>query len=264
MRSETHNRQPTKPTSNGVSATALITGAAKGIGRAIALRLAQDGYNIALHCNASLEAAHQTADEVREYGVEAEVFRADLTNPAQIDELCQEALSRFGAIDVLVCNAGVMLNQPVVFTKLEDWQNVMRANLDSAFLLTKTVTRQMTRRKRGRVIYISSVAGLLGDLMRSAYSASKSAMFGLAKSVAREVAASNVTVNVVAPGIIVTDMTADIPESRRVKQLAAVPLGRFGRPEEVAECVAFLVSEKANWITGQTICVDGGMCMREI
>ena len=165
-------------------------------------------------------------------------------------------------LHTLVCNAGIIKSQLIAFTRFEEWRDVMAANLDSAFLLTKAVARLMARRKAGRIIYISSDAGLLGDLMRAAYSASKAGLFGLAKTAARELAASNVTVNAVAPGIITTDMTADIPESRRAKQLDAIPLARFGTPEEVAGCVSFLASDAAGWITGQTLCVDGGLCMR--
>ena len=156
-----------------------------------------------------------------------------------------------------------MKSNLIAFTKFEEWREVMTANLDAAFLLTKAVSRPMARQKAGRIIYISSDAGLLGDLMRAAYSASKAGLFGLAKTAARELAASRVTVNAVAPGIIATDMTADIPETRRVKQLASIPMARFGTPEEVAGVVRFLASDDAAWITGQTVCVDGGLCMRD-
>ena len=165
-------------------------------------------------------------------------------------------------IHTLVCNAGIIKSQLLAFTTHEEWREVMAANLDAAFLLTKAVARPMARRKAGRIIYISSAAGLMGDLMRAAYSASKAGLLGLAKTAARELAASNVTVNAIAPGIITTDMTADIPETRRVKQLDAIPLARFGTPEEVAGCVSFLASDAAGWITGQTLCVDGGLYMK--
>lgn len=244
--------------------TALITGGAKGIGRAIALALAADGFNIALNYHSSHAAAQETAAAIAALGHQAQLLPADLADPLQVEQLVKNCTELMEAPTVLVCNAGIMYNQLAAFTRLEDWHNVMRTNLDAAFLLTKAVARPMARRKSGRIIYVSSVAGIVGDLMRSAYSASKAGLFGLAKSVARELAPSNVTVNVVAPGIITTDMTVDIPESRRAKQLAAIPMGRFGTPEEVANCVRFLASQRANWITGQTLCVDGGMCMREL
>ena len=241
--------------------TALVTGAAKGIGRAIALALARDGFRVAVHYRASQEAAAATVAEIRAAGGEAEAFHADLADPAQVDALVKAAEQGLGPIHTLVSNAGIIKNQLIAFTKYEDWREVMTANLDAAFLLTKAVSRPMARQKTGRIIYISSDAGLLGDLMRAAYSASKAGLFGLAKTAARELAASGVTVNAVAPGIITTDMTADIPETRRVKQLAAIPMARFGTPEEVAGAVRFLASDDASWITGQTLCVDGGLCM---
>ena len=242
--------------------TALVTGAAKGIGRAIALALARDGFRVAVHYRSSHSAAEATVAAIREAGGAAEAFPADLADPQQADALVKAVEQKLGPIHTLVSNAGIIKSQLIAFTKLEDWREVMTANLEAAFLLTKAVARPMARQKAGRIIYISSDAGLLGDLMRAAYSASKAGLLGLAKTAARELAASRVTVNAVAPGIITTDMTADIPDSRRVKQLEAIPLGRFGTPDEVAGAVRFLASDGAAWITGQTMCVDGGLCMR--
>jgi len=241
--------------------TALVTGAAKGIGRAIAIALARDGFHVAVHYRHSLADAETTVAAIREAGGQATAFAADLADPAQIDALMKSVEQRLGPVHTLVSNAGIIRSQLIAFTKLEEWREVMTANLDAAFLLTKAVSRAMARQKAGRIIYISSDAGLLGDLMRAAYSASKAGLFGLAKTAARELAASGVTVNTVSPGIITTDMTSDIPETRRTKQLAAIPLGRFGSPEEVAGVVRFLASDNAAWITGQTLCVDGGLHM---
>jgi 3-oxoacyl-[acyl-carrier protein] reductase len=256
--------------------TALVTGSAKGIGRAIALALARDGFRVAVHYRSSQAEAQATVAAIRAAGGTAEAFAADLAwngQPGGADAPLRagpppprlaavEAWAGTAGIHTLVCNAGIIKSQLIAFTRFEEWRDVMTANLDSAFLLTKTVARLMARRKAGRIIYISSDAGLLGDLMRAAYSASKAGLFGLAKTAARELAASNVTVNAVAPGIITTDMTADIPDSRRAKQLDAIPLARFGTPEEVAGCVRFLASAAAGWITGPPLCVDGGLCMR--
>lgn len=243
--------------------TALVTGAAKGIGRAIALALARDGFRVAVHYRASQAAAEATVAAIRAAGGTADIFAADLADPAQADALVKAVEQALGPVHTLVSNAGILKGNLIAFTKFEEWREVMTANLDAAFLLTKAVARPMARQKAGRIIYISSDAGLLGDLMRAAYSASKAGLFGLAKTAARELAASRVTVNAVAPGIITTDMTADIPETRRVKQLAAIPMARFGTPEEVAGVVRFLASDDAAWITGQTVCVDGGLCMRD-
>ena len=240
---------------------ALVTGAAKGIGRAIALALARDGFHVAVHYRRSLAEAESAVAAIREAGGQATAFAADLADPAQIEALVKGVEQGLGPIHTLVSNAGIIKSQLIAFTKLEDWREVMTANLEAAFLLTKAVSRAMVRQKAGRIIYIASDAGLLGDLMRAAYSASKAGLFGLAKTAARELAASGVTVNAVSPGIITTDMTSDIPETRRAKQLAAIPLGRFGSPEEVAQAVRFLASDNAAWITGQTLCVDGGLCM---
>ena len=243
--------------------TALVTGAAKGIGRAIALALARDGFLVAVHYRASQAAAEATVAAIRAAGGTAEIFAADLADPAQADALVKGVEQALGPVHTLVSNAGILKGNLIAFTKFEEWREVMTANLDAAFLLTKAVARPMARQKAGRIIYISSDAGLLGDLMRAAYSASKAGLFGLAKTAARELAASRVTVNAVAPGIITTDMTSDIPETRRVKQLASIPMARFGTPEEVAGVVRFLASDAAAWITGQTVCVDGGLCMRD-
>lgn len=242
--------------------TALVTGAAKGIGRASAIALARDGFAVAVHYRASQAEAEATAAAIRATGGTAATFQTDLADPAQIDALIKAVEQKLGPLHTLVSNAGILKGNLIAFTKLEEWREVMTANLDAAFLLTKAASRTLARQKAGRIIYISSDAGLLGDLMRAAYSASKAGLLGLAKTAARELAASRVTVNAIAPGIIVTDMTADIPETRRAKQLAAIPMGRFGTPEEVAGVVRFLASDDASWITGQTLCVDGGLCMR--
>lgn len=238
---------------------ALVTGASRGIGKAIALALAADGCRVAVNYHAAEADAVAVVASIQAAGGEAQPFRADLADPAQAAELVKQVEAALGAVTVLVCNAGILPTQLLALSRLEEWRTTMATNLDSAFVLTKAVCRGMVRLRRGRIVYLSSDAALLGDLMRAAYSASKSGLLGLARSAARELAPSGITVNAVAPGIIDTALIADMPATRRAKQLAAIPLGRFGRPEEVASVVRFLCSEHAAYITGQTICVDGGL-----
>jgi 3-oxoacyl-[acyl-carrier protein] reductase len=251
------------PDASEAPRVALVTGASRGIGRAIALALAADGCRVAVNHRASPDEADAVVSAIMAAGGTAQAFQADVSDPAQAEQLSRRIEAAWAPVTVLISNAGIMKTQFVAMTRPEDWRAVMATNLDAPFLITKAVIRPMLRLRRGRIIYISSDAGLLGDLMRAAYSASKAGLFGLAKSTARELAAAGVTVNALAPGLIDTAMTADMPETRRARQLAAIPLGRFGRPEEIASVVRFLASDAASYITGQTLCVDGGLCMQD-
>lgn len=244
------------------SELALITGGSRGIGAAIAKRLAADGFRIALSYRQAAEEANAVVAQIKAAGGSAQAFQADLSIAQNCQDLIQTVKAELGEVHTLIANAGIIHTKPLAFTALEEWREVMHTNLEAPFLLTKLLARGMVRRRSGRIIYISSVAGLIGDLMRSAYCASKAALPGLAKAAARELAASQVTVNVVAPGLISSDMTAAMADSRQSRQLASIPLGRLGTPDEVAACVSFLASPEASWITGQTISVDGGLYMR--
>lgn len=238
---------------------ALVTGAAKGIGRAIALALARDGFHVAIHYHTSHEEALETVRSIQSAGGTAKAFSADFSIPEQIPDLVKQVEGCLGPIHTLICNAGTLKTNLLAMTSLDDWRAVMAVNLDAAFLLTKAVTRNMAKQRAGRIIYIASDAGLTGDLLRAAYSASKAGLLGLAKTAARELAPSGITVNAVCPGLIETDMTADIPGTRIEKQLEMIPMKRLGRPEEVARAVRFLASEDSAWITGQALSVDGGL-----
>ena len=239
----------------------LITGASRGIGRATALALAADGWSVSLNYRTHAAEAEAVAATIRAAGGTAEIVGADVADPTQAAALVKAAETALGPVTGLVCNAGVIRSQFTAMTAPEQWRDVQATNLDGAFFCTKAVIRGMMRQRTGRIIYVSSDAALLGDLMRAAYSASKAGLLGLMRSVSRELAPSGITVNAVAPGIIATDMTADIPDTRRTKQLAAIPMNRFGEPNEVAAVIRFLLSADAAFITGQTLPVDGGLCM---
>lgn len=240
---------------------ALVTGGAKGIGRAICLALAADGMNVAVNYAGSAAAAEETAAACRALGVQAVTLQADVRHPDECQKLIDTAAAAFGRLDVLVNNAGVTIDKLLIRMTEEDFDHVLDTNLKGAFFCTKVASRLMMRQRYGRIISVSSVVGLHGNAGQTNYAASKAGLIGLMKSVAKEYAARGVTANAVAPGFIETDMTAAMPTAARTAAVAAIPTGKVGCPQDVAAAVAFLAGEHAGYITGQVLCIDGGMGM---
>ena len=238
---------------------ALVTGASRGIGRAIALRLAAQGATVVAAAREKNAAA--TVEEIVAAGGKADMGTVDVADASAIETLVSGALDRHGRIDILVNNAGITKDQLLLRMKRDDWDAVLATNLTAAFVLTQAVLRPMIRQKSGRIICISSVVGQSGNAGQANYAASKAGLIGFAKSTAREVASRNITVNVVAPGLIETDMTRGIADDAHAEWAAQIPLKRLGSPDDIASAVAFLASDEAAYITGQVLAVNGGMYM---
>ncbi len=239
--------------------TAVVTGASRGIGKAIAISLAKEGAEVIINYSSSLENANQVVSEIKSFGGKALPLQADISNESSVNELIKTVLDQNKKIDVLVNNAGITKDGLLMRMKTDDWKKVLDLNLSGVFYSTRAVSRQMLKQKKGRIINITSVVGLMGNPGQANYSAAKAGVVGLTQSAAKEFASRGITVNAVAPGFISTDMTKDL-NSESI--LSAIPLGRFGNPEDVAGVVRFLAADpSAAYITGQTIQVDGGMVM---
>lgn len=241
--------------------TALVTGASRGIGRAIALQLAEDGFDVAVIFAGNEAAAQETCSLIEQKGRKAMPLRCDVSDPQQCKDAVKVVLDSFGGIDVLVNNAGITRDALVLSMKEEDFEKVIDTNLNSAFYMIKNTYHQFMKRRSGRIINISSISGLMGNAGQANYAAAKAGLVGLTKSVAKELAGRGITCNAVAPGFIETDMTAVLSEKVKTAAESQIPMKKMGRPEDVAAAVAFLASDAAGYITGQVLSVDGGLNM---
>ena len=241
--------------------TAIVTGGSRGIGRAVAVRLAKDGMNLVINYRGNSAAAEETERMCRELGAEVLLVQDDVSCAEDCEKLAAQAKEAFGRVDVLVNNAGITRDGLLARMTEEDFRAVLDVNLVGTWNMMKAVNRIMMKQRYGRIVNLSSVTGLMGNMGQTNYAAAKAGILGMTKSYAREVASRGITVNAVAPGFIDTDMTEAMPEGAKDKIITGIPMGRTGKPEDVAEAVAFLASEQAGYITGEVLRVDGGMAM---
>lgn len=240
---------------------AIVTGGSRGIGRAISIELARRGARVVVNYNRRADAAEEVVAAIEALGGQAMAFQADVSWLEQAQRLVQATLEAYGALHVLVNNAGVTRDRLIMMMTEEDWDTVLRVDLKSLFNMCKAAARPMIRQRYGRIINISSVAGIAGQAGQTNYAAAKAGVIGFTKSLAKELGPRGITVNAVAPGLIPTDLTADLPDELREEAIRRTPLGRVGKPEEIAYAVAFLASDEAAFITGVTLPVDGGLVM---
>ena len=240
---------------------ALVTGSSRGIGRAIALAMAKEGCQVAVNYLGSEEKAKSLCEEIGQLGGKAIPFRADVSRWDEAKTMVDGVLSSFGKVDILVNNAGITKDNLLLRMSQEDWEEVIRINLSGVYNCTKLLLKPMIKQRQGRIINITSVSGITGNPGQSNYAAAKAGLIGFTKSIAKEVASRNILVNGIAPGFIATDMTEALVQAEQEKLLSAIPLGRMGSPEDIANVAVFLASDKAGYITGQIITVDGGLTM---
>ena len=240
---------------------ALVTGGSRGIGRAVCLALAKSGADVAVNYAGKEEAAQQTCRMCEELGARTLAIQADVADNAQVNAMVDQVIAQFGRLDILVCNAGITRDNLLMRMAEQDFDQVIATNLKGVWNCMKAVCRPMMKQRWGRIVSMSSVVGVAGNAGQVNYAASKAGVIGMTKSLARELGSRSVTVNAIAPGFIETDMTAVLPENIKEGLLGSIPLGRLGQAEEVAALAAFLCSEKADYMTGQVIHVDGGMAM---
>ena len=244
-----------------IEKTALVTSASRGIGRAIALALASKGFAVALNYAGSHDAAEAVKKEIEDAGGKAFTVQGDVSKSEDVDRIFKTVKDEFGGLDVLVNNAGINRDALLIRMKESNWDDVIATDLKSDFLTTKAAAAMMMRKRKGSIINISSVVGIMGNIGQANYAAAKAGVIGLTKACAKEMAARNIRVNAVAPGFIETAMTDGIPEKIREGMIASIPMGRMGQPEDIARAVCFLASDDASYITGQVLVVDGGLVM---
>ncbi|RJP28185.1 MAG: 3-oxoacyl-[acyl-carrier-protein] reductase [Candidatus Omnitrophota bacterium] len=238
----------------------LITGGARGIGRSIALKLAKEGSDIVIW-DVNIDEAKNTCKDIESLGRKTLYDQIDVTNYEKVEEGINKILDKFGKVDILINNAGITKDGLILRMSAGDWDAVLNVNLKGTFNCTKAASKSMIKARYGKIVNIASIIGIIGNVGQANYSASKAGIIALTKSTAKELSSRNINVNAVAPGFIQTEMTAKLPDEVKQKMLTAIPLGRFGTPEDIAATCLFLASEESNYITGQTVIVDGGMVM---
>lgn len=240
---------------------AVVTGASRGIGKSIAIELAKEGADVVVNYAGSVDRANEVVKEIEVLGRKAMSIQCDVSNGDSVNAMIKEVLEAFGSLDILVNNAGITRDNLLMRMKDSEWDDVINTNLKGVFLCTKAVTRPMMKQRKGRIINITSIVGVTGNPGQANYVAAKAGVIGFTKTTAKELAQRNITVNAIAPGFITTDMTDKLTEEVKSGMLEQIPLGQFGKPEDIANAVIFLASDESSYITGQTLHIDGGMYM---